>query len=462
VDLTKIIKRAEAKGAQQTEVFSFEGRALAAIIESKQVKICEQKVDFGWGLRVALKRNAGYCLGFSYSTEFSNEAIGQTVKQAVKVALIKKSDPDFKSFQPKKPPVTVNGLYDSTILDITPENITELGQRLVKPSTSDKRVKTVRGSAGCGIGKTMIENSLGVSGEYGTTSFWVGVSVVAEEASSVGVGWDEYGNRFYNDRVIEEVASNAKEFSISQLHPKPIRGGTMDLIVAPSREGLPELLLYSFVQGLRADNVQKQQSPFVGKLNQQIGSQELTIIDDAHVPQALGSKPFDDEGCPTQKTVVMEKGVLTSFLHNTYTAYKAGIPSTGNALRIAAFSAKPKYALEPFIGPTNMVIKSGTITQEKLISEVKSGIITRGFIGAHTANPQSGDFSVSTTGAFKIENGEIKHPIKEAMLGGNILDLLKKVELVADDVKHMPYAWYGVDSTLIAPSILVRGAAITG
>jgi len=462
VDLTKIIKRAEAKGAQQTEVFSFEGRALAAIIESKQVKICEQKVDFGWGLRVALKRNAGYCLGFSYSTEFSNEAIEQTIKQAVNVALSKKADPDFKSFQPKKSPATVSGLYDSTILAITPENITKLGRRLLEASTSDKRIKTVRGSVGCGIGKIGIENSLGVSGNYDTTSFWVGVSVVAEEASSVGVGWGEYSNRFYNDGVIEEVASNAKKLSISQLHPKPIKGGIMDLIVTPSSEGLPDLLLYSFIQGLRADNVQKQQSPFVGKLNQQIGSQKITIIDDAHIPQALGSKPFDDEGCPTQKTVVMEKGVLTSFLHNTYTANKAGIPNTGNALRVGPFSAKPKYVLEPLIGPTNVVIKSGTITQEKLINEVKSGIITHGFIGAHTANSQSGDFSVLTTGAFKIENGEIMHPVKEAMIGGNILNILKKVELVADDVKQMPYAWYTEDATLIAPSILVRGVTITG
>lgn len=462
MDLTKIIKYAEAGGAEQAEVFFFEGRVLRTIIENKQVKICEHKVDAGLGLRVALKRNTGYCLGFSYSTELSNAAIEQTVKQAVKVALSKKPDLDFKSFQPRRSPATVSGLHDSAILALSPENMTTLGQRLVEASTSDKRIKTVRGAVGCSIGKTIIENSLGVSGEYDTTSFWVGVSVVAEEASSVGVGWDEYSSRFFNDRVIEEIALNAKEFSISQLHPKPIKGGIMDLIVAPSREGLPDLLLYAFIQGLRADNVQKQQSPLVGKLNQQIGSQELTIFDDPHIPRALGSKPFDDEGCPTGKKVIIEKGVLTSFLHNTYTANRIGIPSTGNAVRIAPFSAKPKYALEPLIGPTNTVIKPGTVSQEKLINEVKDGIITRGFIGAHTANSQSGDFSVLMSGAFKIEKGEIKHPVKEAMIGGNILDLFKKIDLLADDVKQMPYAWYGEDATLIAPSILVRGVMVAG
>ncbi|MEM3088831.1 MAG: TldD/PmbA family protein, partial [Candidatus Bathyarchaeia archaeon] len=378
MDLTKIIKYAEAEGVEQAEVFFFEGRVLRTIIENKQVKICEHKVDAGLGLRVALKKDAGYSLGFSYSTELSNAAIEQTIKQAVKVALSKNPDLDFKSFQPRSSPATVSGLHDSTILAISPENMTMLGQRLVEASASDKRIKTVRGAVGCGIGKTMIENSLGVSGEYDTTSFWVGVSVVAEEASSIGVGWDEYSSRSFNDRVIEEVALSAKEFSISQLHPKPIKGGIMDLIVAPSREGLPDLLLYAFIQGLRADNVQKQQSPLAGKLNQQIGSEGLTIVDDPHIPGALGSKPFDDEGCPTRKTLVIEKGVLTSFLHNTYTANKAGVSSTGNALRIAAFSAKPKYALEPLIGPTNTVIKSGSVSQERLIEEVKNGIITRG------------------------------------------------------------------------------------
>ncbi|MEM3088105.1 MAG: metallopeptidase TldD-related protein, partial [Candidatus Bathyarchaeia archaeon] len=82
--------------------------------------------------------------------------------------------------------------------------------------------------------------------------------------------------------------------------------------------------------------------------------------------------------------------------------------------------------------------------------------------GAHTANSQSGDFSVLLTGAFKIENGEIKHPVKEAMVGGNILDFLKKIDLIANDVKQMPYAWYGDDATLMAPSILVRGVTVAG
>ncbi|MDH5770303.1 MAG: TldD/PmbA family protein, partial [Candidatus Bathyarchaeota archaeon] len=234
------------------------------------------------------------------------------------------------------------------------------------------------------------------------------------------------------------------------------------LVMPPS--ALMQLMINLIVQMLRADKVQKHQSALAGKIGQQVGSEVLTIVDDGRVPCAVGSKVFDDEGYPTRRTILIEKGVLKSFLYNTYTAHKDGVKSTGNSHRVLILNPVPKYTLAPFVGPTNIVLKPGTSNKESLIGEVKNGLITKGFIGAHTANIASGDLSVALDCPFKIEDGEKSYPIKEAMISGNIFDLLKNVEAVGNDVKQFEFNLMGAmikDSSLISPSILVRDVSVS-
>jgi len=213
---------------------------------------------------------------------------------------------------------------------------------------------------------------------------------------------------------------------------------------------------------VRADNIQKQQSPFVGKMNQKVASEDLTVVDDGMAPQATGSKPFDDEGCPTQATSVIEKGVLRGFLHNSYTANKDNVKNTGNAVRTMPFATKPRYAMEPLIGPTNFKLmagaKSASASFEDALSEVKNGVIAKGVIGAHTANAPSGEFSVALDCAFKVEKGEIVYPVKQAMTGGNIQDFIKNVALFADDIKQVGLG----QGTLISPTIMIRNVTVSG
>jgi PmbA protein len=191
-----------------------------------------------------------------------------------------------------------------------------------------------------------------------------------------------------------------------------------------------------------------------------IASENLTVFDDGLIPQAMGSRPFDDEGCPTQTTIVIGKGQLKNFLYNSYTAGKDKVKSTGNASRaLGGFTDKPKYTVEPIIGPNNFKLqpakKSAENKFDDVISEVKNGIIAKEVIGAHTANAASGEFSVVLDSAFKIEKGEIVYPVKQAMLGGNIVEALKGIALFADDVKQ-------VGDSLIAPTILIKDVKISG
>lgn len=454
------VRRAEKQGASQAEAYMHSVSQLRTSIEKGQVKISEKKYDAGVGIRVAVKKRGGMSIGFAYLTNLTREAADSTVKQALRVASFKKPDPNFKSFQEKKRIPAVTKIFDKKVPATEPEEIVSLASDLIKAASIDKRITTIGGGIGAGTAEIALANSLGVSGEFKMTAFGAGAYVVSQEGDSVGVGWDDYTNCFYNEDEAFHAFKQAADLSLRQLHPKTIRTGKMDLLLQP--HALAQLSSATLMMEVRADNIQKQQSPFVGKMNQRVASENLTVVDDGTVPQAVGSKPFDDEGCPTHSTPVIEKGVLRGFLYNSYTANKDNVKNTGNAVRTMPFATKPRYAMEPLIGPTNFKLmagaKSASASLEGVLSEVKSGVIAKEVIGAHTANAPSGEFSVALSCAFNVEKGEIAHPVKQAMVGGNIQDLIKNVALFADDVKQV-----GLEQgTLISPTILIRNVPVSG
>ncbi len=455
------IKRAEEEGASQAEAFFSRKTELQVRAERGEVKLGERRTDSGIGIRLAMKRKGGSSLAFTFTTDFSKSVLSKAVTRALKTCRVRKPDPDFRGFSDKKAYGEVAEIYDKRIPGLPPEDAIDLVSRQMETASADKRAETVRGLTFLLTNEIAVANSLGVSGNYKASGFYSYVYVLAKEADSSGVGFDDYSSCFWDEEVPVKIAEESLKLAIQQLHPKSIKGGKMDLVIAP--DALSNLLIYTLVQEVRADRVQRQQSPLLGKLNQQIASEALTAIDDGRVPRATGSKLFDDEGVPATKTPIIEKGVLRSFLYDTYTARKENRESTGNALRDALLQLVPKYRLEPFIGPTNIVIEAGTTSEDEIIEDVKNGIITKDFIGAHTSNPQSGTFSIAPYAASKIENGEIKHPIKEAMIGGDILTLLKNVETVGNDVKQVQFydAALIKDATLIAPTILVRNVSVS-
>jgi len=456
------VKQAEKKGASQAEAFYSAENRLRTTIEKKQVKISEKKYDAGVGIRVAVKKTGGYSIGFAYLTSLTKEAAAKTVQQALKIASFKKPDKDFKSFQECKPSKTVQRIFDKTIAKLEPETIVDLANDLIKTASTDKRITTIIGGISSRTAKVAIANSLGVSGEFNTSGYSLSAYAVAQEANSTGVGWDEYSNCYYNEKEAYTIFKNATRNALKQLHPKAIKTEKMDLLIQP--QALTEILAFTLVPEMLANNVQKQQSPFVGKLNQTIAATSLSVTDNAHVPQALGSKPFDDEGCPTQATKIIYKGILKNFLHNSYTAKKDKLKSTGNSTRSLGVlgSLKPKYSVEPVIGPTNFQVSAGTKSArnsyDDVVSEVKNGVITKGVVGAHTANAPSGEFSVALDMAFKIENGEITYPIKQAMIGGNIQDFIKNITMFADDTTQVGFE----NASVIAPTILVKNVTVSG
>ncbi|MGB9793241.1 MAG: metallopeptidase TldD-related protein, partial [Thermacetogeniaceae bacterium] len=197
---------------------------------------------------------------------------------------------------------------------------------------------------------------------------------------------------------------------------------------------------------LLADAVQKGRSLFAGRIGQRVASEGVTIVDDGTLPGGLMSSPFDGEGVPSQKTILIANGELLGFLHNSYTGRREGVPSTGNAKR-ASFKSPPE------VGITNFYLAPGEKNPQEIIEKTEKGFYVTEVMGMHTANPVSGDFSVGAAGIW-IENGELTIPVRGMVIAGNILELLMNVDMVGSDLRF----FIGTG----APTIRVAGLTVSG
>lgn len=196
-------------------------------------------------------------------------------------------------------------------------------------------------------------------------------------------------------------------------------------------EVLSSIISTTLMPNINAENMQKGQSMFVNKLNKKVTSEELTLIDDGITKGLVATNSFDCEGTPSQKTTVIDRGVLKTALHNNYTARKEGRKSTSNA-------ARTPYTI-PSVGANNMVILPG---KDRDLLNIKKGVYVREVLGTHTMNHLTGDFSLGLLEGFYIENGKIRYPIKNAMIAGNFYKMLNQITGIGNEIVHASGAAY--------------------
>ena len=204
-------------------------------------------------------------------------------------------------------------------------------------------------------------------------------------------------------------------------------------------------LLGGVLGAINGERVIQGASFLKNSMNQQFASELLTIIDDGTRPRGLGSSPFDGEGVPTQKRVLVEKGVLKSFIYNTIAAKRAGVKSTGNASR-GGFNSLPG------IGNHNLYLEAGKHTPEEIIKNTKKGILLTGVTG-YGINPVNGNFSGGASGLW-IENGEIVHPVKGLTIAGSAGDILMAIDMMGNDLD--------MNKSFAAPTLRIAEMQIGG
>ncbi len=437
------VKEAQKLGAAEAEAYVYEGQATSVSIELGQISKTNRIIDRGVGIRVIVDK----ALGFAYTNIVDNpRAIEDATARALSAARASKPDPDWRGLPQVKPYGATEGTFDRKIVELSPDELVSVASAMLDAAGEiDKRAMAVEGGASSGYVSNVIANSNGVSAFDNGTIVDCSLAALAKEGGSVTPICFEFNSARTYSLDPAWVGREAAKLAVKALKPKPVETKTSTVIL--TQFALQELFIYTLMGAIKADSVQRNQSPFKGKLGQQVASENLTIIDDGLYPAGLRTSIFDGEGAPHQKTPVIEKGVLKSFLYDDYTARKDATESTGNASRAG-------YLSTPGIDTTNFHIIPQNKTTEQMISEVSDGLIIYYLQGAHSSNPVSGEFSVVATPAWKIKGGEIKHSCQGVMLAGNVFELLKNVAVVGGNERQM--------GSIVAPWVIAENVRVIG
>jgi len=441
----KAVEAALRAGADEAEAFLSRIVTTTVGIERGQIAKNKHRTEDGLGIRVS----HGKTVGFAYTNILNDEAVKGVSSKAVRSAKASKPDAHWKGFPHPKRLGKTTQVFDKKVLELSPEELINHASSMLEEAVNyDKRVFVTDGNVTTAYVCKAVVNSNGVEAFDQGTAVSCSLAALAREASEVTSTCFEYNVQRTYRIDPESVGREVAKLAVEALGARKIKTGTYSVIF--TQVPLYQLLQYTLLSALKADNVQRGQSALRGKLDQKIASELVTVHDDGLLEGGLQTWKFDDEGSPTQRTLVVEKGVLKSYLYDHYTAKKEGLESTGNAER----GGLAPYTTTPNVEATNFTFKPGNKSADELISETGEGLIVYYLQGAHSSNPVSGEFSVVTTPAWKIEKGEIAYPVKGLMLAGTVFDVLKNVTALGKNVRKF--------ERLVAPWIQVENVKALG
>ncbi len=414
------------------EVYIEKERFVEIDIQKDKIDFAKEGFVFGIGIRVIQDGK----MGFSYTTDLDH--IKESVKNAIFNARCNRKDKNFAFSNPSKYP-TVKNIYDKKIEVLELENSIEFANTMID-TAKEHKCQPTSGGFSAGYTKSLLMNSQDVSSENISTSFSGFLSVIAKGKGDVSTAYESDSSRYF-DIDPQQIAKDASMVARDSLGGRVVKTKNMDVVLDyHAASGL----LSTFVNALSADNVQRGRSVFAGKIGSEVVSSSLSMYDDGTLERGLNSSMSDGEGTPTQRTSVVEDGVLKNFLYDIYTSKKDDVASTGNGIRSS-------FADTPSVGVSNFILEFDDVLE---ISDINEGFLVTDVMGAHTSNPMSGDFSVETRNAFKIEQGEIAYPIKKAMLSGNIFQSMNNAFAISKRIRQI--------GPFIIPRILIHDLRVVG
>ena len=439
----KAVNLAIKRGAEEAEAFVYQGLTTDVIIRQGQIARSSRIVDRGLGIRAIVNK----AIGFSYTNMLDSQAaIEETILKASNFAKASKPYKDWLGLPTQKTFSSVKGTYDDRIVELDSEDLVNSAFTMLESAEkTDERVSPIEGGAEASYLCKAIVNSNGIEGFDHGTIIECGLGTIAKEGNEVTPICFEFNIERKYDIDPEWVGKEAARLAVSAINAK--RAETKNINVVFTQFALQQLLYYTLINAVKADYVQRGQSTFKDKIGKRVASQIVTIYDDGLLNSGIRTWKFDGEGIPQQKTPIIEKGILHNFIYDNYTAKKVGKASSGNASRAG-------YISTPNVEATNFHITPGNKSPEELIDELNESLLVYYLQGAHSSNPASGEFSVVATPAWKIEKGEIAHPIKGTMLAGNVFQALTNISELANNERKI--------GQLVAPWVLVKNVKAIG
>jgi len=426
----------------EAEVYLEDNAITSVAVSGGRVESLEMKEELGAGIRVF---DAGR-VGFAYTSDLSPEGVRLVASAARSFA--SHTDPDAANRIPRSEP---SKLPDPDTGEISVGKIetyrkTAIARAMEEAARAvDPRITRIRLARYTDVvGRVEIRNSTGLSRSAVFARLYGSIELQAEQNGELQSGYaGDFALRFGGldpFRIGREAARRA----IVKLGGVRATTQRADIVFEPEVTGS---LLEAFAPALSADGVLKGKSILAGKVGQKVGSAAVDLVDDGRFPGGNRTFPFDGEGTPTGRIVLIEGGVLRGYLHNVYTAGKMALPLTGNGFRSS-------YMGPPRVSSNTIYFVPSAASREEILSRVKKGFIVSEVMGLHTVDPITGEFSLGAFGQ-QIENGVVGAPVTGIGIAGNALELLGSIEGVGSDLRLLPSGSAG-------SSLLVRSLSISG
>jgi len=438
-----VVRRAMQGGASAAECVAREGDEFSTVVRMRQVETLKESGSKSIGVRVFFGQRAAS----TYSSDFSTEGIERMLKSALELAKITSEDPCAGMPEAGKLGSLPGDLdlYHEDVYSLPGVERIDYARRCEKAALdSDPRMKNSEGgSFDAATGRKVLANSHGFVGEYRRSYCSVAAVPIAqdEQGNMQRDYWYSVARSLAKLESAEKIGKEAARRTLRRLGARKAKTAHVPVVLDPL---VANSMLEHIFEGVNGDSVYRGASFLAGKLGQKIASANVTVIDDGTIRGGFGTAPFDGEGIPTRRTVVVDNGVLKSYLLNTYAAKKLGLATTGNASRGLAGT--------PSIGLGNYFLQAGTRTPQQIIGDIKDGLYVTEFLGMGV-NLVTGDYSRGASGLW-IVNGELTYPVEEITVAGNLKDIFMNISEIGNDLEFR--------GSVASPTIRIEGLTVGG
>ncbi|NOZ64023.1 MAG: TldD/PmbA family protein, partial [Caldiserica bacterium] len=411
------------------------GKEILQALEREQLEQVEVNTRRGWRKEVDIKNSEIH----SYKEEEFNYHIIRAFKEKKKgmfnfetwkdnlavyireATLNSEPDPDFYSLPLPQKISPVEGLHSPSLEKLKGKDLLKIARGIIKKAKGVFPSVVLSGSLEVSCQEWEVVNSLGVEFRVPFTFLEISLEAIIWQKNGAGSFYDFEKSHRWEESLEEELPKRVVKRAKDYLNKKAVKTGFYPLILSPLST---YILLQTFAHSLNAEDVQKKRSFMGNKIGEKIAQDLFTLKDSGIIPGGMASSPCDGEGVPHREITVVEKGVLKTYFHNSYTAHKDGVSNTAHA------------SIGGGISPTNLVLSRGERKFREIAGDLEEAIFAD--IISFSPHPVSGEFSVPLDLAYKIEKGEFTYPIKGAMAGGNFQEIIRQIKEISADFRPFP------------------------
>src|ERR1051326_561648 len=437
-----VVRQALAASATEAECTISEGDEFSSNVRMREVENLKEAGSRGAGLRILIGKRTGA----SYTSDLSREAIELVVRSAIELAALTTEDP-FAGLPDPDEFGSVDGdlkLYSAGVAALDTAVKIDTAKRAECAALDfDPRIANSDGASfDSYVGRHVFANSRGFAGEYQSSYCSLSASPVAREGESMERDyWFTMARGFDGLEAPEHVGRTAAPRALRRLNAVKVETQKAPVVFEPRTA---RSLLDNIFEAVHGMSIYRQESFLAGKLGQRVATELVTVVDDGTLPGLFGTSPFDDEGVPSRRTTVIDRGVLKSYLLNTYAARKLGMKTTGNASRGLTGNAG--------IGHGNLFLDRGVQAPDQIIAGIRNGFYVTDLMG-FGVNIVTGDYSRGAAGLW-IRDGELAYAVSEVTIAGNLNEMLQGIEAVGNDLEFR--------GSVAAPTIKIGEMTIGG